>query len=147
MRIGVMHGPNLGRLGLRQPQKIYGLTTLEELHESLVTTFPAVTFEFFQSNHEGALIDQLEKWCDQGIERIVLNAGALTHQSFALRDAIESLNLTVVEVHISNIYRREAFRSHSLIASVAVGQISGLGIDGYHLAVQYLTQMADPAQI
>ncbi|PSR24141.1 MAG: type II 3-dehydroquinate dehydratase [Sulfobacillus acidophilus] len=145
-QIGVMHGPNLGRLGVRQPQ-IYGSTTLHDLHEALKVAFPAVAFQFFQSNHEGELIDQLESWRDQGWERVVLNAGALTHQSFALRDAIESLALTVVEVHLSNIYRREPFRAHSLIAPVAVGQISGLGIQGYHLAVQYLVQMTDLDQI
>jgi 3-dehydroquinate dehydratase-2 len=118
---------------------------LHDLHESLRAAFPAIAFEFFQSNHEGRLIDQLESWRDQGLDRVVLNAGALTHQSFALRDAIEGLALKVVEVHISNIYHRESFRAHSLIAPVAVGQISGLGIKGYHLAVQYLAQMTDPA--
>ncbi|MCY0877723.1 MAG: 3-dehydroquinate dehydratase [Firmicutes bacterium] len=137
MMIGVMHGPNLGRLGRRQPE-IYGRTSLSDVEADLRATFPEVEFQFFQSNHEGALIDTLESWRDQGIRDVVMNPGALTHQSYALRDAIEGLELRVVEVHLSNIYRREPFRAHSIIAPVVVGQISGLGVMGYHLAVRYL---------
>ena len=140
MKIGVMHGPNLGRLGRRLPQ-VYGFTTLNELHERLVQTFPVHSFSFFQSNHEGALIDQLEAWNDEGLEGLVLNPGALTHQSFALRDAVEALDCPTVEVHLTNIYRREAFRAHSLIAPVALGQISGLGLEGYRLAIEFLSRM------
>lgn len=137
MVIGVINGPNLGRLGRRQPD-IYGRTSLSDIEASLRGAFPDVEFRFFQSNHEGLIIDTLEGWSDQGVRRIVINPGALTHQSYALRDAIEGLDLMVVEVHLSNIYRREPFRAHSLIAPVAVGQISGLGVMGYHLAVRYL---------
>jgi len=135
--IGVMNGPNLGRLGRRQPE-IYGSLSLADIERGLLGEFPEVTFHFFQSNHEGRLIDQLEAWADRGIRRVVINPGALTHTSYALRDAIEGLDLWVVEVHLSNIYRREGFRAHSVIAPVARGQISGLGALGYHLAVRYL---------
>lgn len=137
MKVGVMHGPNLGRLGQRQPE-MYGRAGLNDIHRMLVEAFPEVEFHFFQSNHEGALIDQLETWRDEGIERLVFNPGALTHQSYALRDAVQGLSLRMVEVHLSNIYSREAFRHHSVIAPVAVGQISGLGVLGYRLAVEYL---------
>jgi len=139
--IGVMNGPNLGRLGRRQPE-IYGRLGLADIERDLLGEFPEVTFHFFQSNHEGRLIDQLEAWADQGIRRVVINPGALTHTSYALRDAIEGLDLWVVEVHLSNIYRREGFRAHSVIAPVARGQISGLGALGYRLAVRYLLDEA-----
>ncbi len=146
MKIGVMHGPNLGRLGERQPD-IYGGTTLKSLQHQLTEAFPQVSLLFFQSNHEGALIDRLESWRDEGVERLAINPGALTHQSYALRDAISGLGFLAVEVHISNIYRREPFRAHSLIAPVCLGQISGLGVDGYRLAVQYLTHMVWPEKV
>lgn len=137
MTIGIMNGPNLGRLGQRVPE-VYGTETLNDLEDCLKAAFPETRLEFFQSNHEGALIDCLETWHDDGIRDVVLNAGALTHQSYALRDAVEGLELRVVEVHISNVYRREPFRAHSLLAPVAVGQISGLGLRGYELAVRFL---------
>lgn len=140
MKIGIMHGPNLARLGQRRPE-MYGNTTLEGLHQQLIESFPEVEFVFYQSNHEGALIDQLEAWHRQGIERLVINPGALTHQSYALRDALEGLELMAVEVHISNIYRREGFRARSLTAPAAVGVISGLGVDGYRLAVDFLLRV------
>ncbi len=137
MTIGIMNGPNLGRLGKRVPE-VYGSETLTDLEERLRGAFPGAKLEFFQSNHEGALIDCLERWHGSGIRDVVLNAGALTHQSYALRDALEGLELRFVEVHISNVYRREPFRAHSLLAPVAVGQISGLGLRGYELAVRFL---------
>lgn len=146
MIIGVMQGPNLGRLGERTPE-IYGLVSLEALHRQLEQLFPEVEFLFFQSNHEGALIDQLERWHDHGVKKIVINPGALTHQSYALRDAIEGLGFTAVEVHISNIHRRERFRARSVTAPAAVGQIVGLGVDGYRLAVDFLVRMVQDGQI
>lgn len=140
MKIGVMHGPNLGRLGTRIPD-LYGTITLDVLHRELREAFGDVDLSFFQSNSEGALIDQLEAWKDEGLDRVALNPGALTHQSYALRDAIEGLDLTVVEVHISNIFQRESFRAQSLTAPVTRGLITGLGIYGYHVAVAYLRSM------
>ncbi len=139
MKIAVLHGPNLGRLGERRPE-VYGSTTLEQLETSLKEEFSDVEFSFFQSNHEGALIDQLEAWHAQEIPGLIINAGALTHQSYALRDALEGLGFVAVEVHISNIYRREPFRHVSLLAPVVAGQISGLGLTGYRLAAHYLRE-------
>jgi len=142
MKISVMHGPNLGRLGQRQPE-IYGHTTLERLHHDLKMAFPSVELLFYQSNSEGALVDQLEMWQSAGVRDLVINPGALTHQSYVLRDAISGMQYRAIEVHISNIYGRESFRAHSVIAPVAVGQISGLGLMGYYLAVQYLMHPGD----
>jgi len=133
MHILVINGPNLNLLGSREPD-IYGATTLAQLEAGLVSAFPAVQFSFFQSNHEGELIDALQKSKANGI---VFNAAGFTHTSVALRDAIASIKTPVLEVHISNIAARETFRHHSLIAAECVGSIVGLGIKGYHLAVDF----------
>lgn len=146
MKIGILNGPNLGRLGERRPD-IYGPASLEDLRQHLVSSFPGVDLAFFQSNHEGALIDQLEAWHSEGRDFLVMNPGALTHQSYALRDAVEGLGLRAVEVHISNIYGREAFRAHSLTAPACLGVIAGLGTEGYRLAVDYLCRVASPSEI
>lgn len=142
MKIAVLNGPNLGRLGQREPE-IYGHATLNDLERELKAEFPSVAWDFFQSNHEGALIDQLEAWRDAGIRHVIMNPGALTHQSYALRDAVSALELLVIEVHLSNIYRREGFRAQSHIAPVSIGQISGLGFLGYLLAARYFVEMDD----
>ncbi len=133
MNILVVNGPNLNLLGTREPD-IYGRTTLPELEAGLEKSFPAVSFSFFQSNHEGELIDAMQKWTGDGI---VLNAAGFTHTSVALRDAIASIEVPVIEVHISNIAARESFRHHSVISAECVGSIIGLGIKGYHLAVEF----------
>ena len=146
MKIAIMNGPNLSRLGERSPD-IYGAATWEDLQTALEKEFPRVELQFFQSNHEGALIDQLERWHDDGVAHLVINPGALTHQSYALRDAIEGLGLHAVEVHISNVHRRERFRRHSVTAPVMIGQVVGLGVDGYRLAVDFLVRMASPPQV
>lgn len=138
-RIDIVNGPNLGRLGQRQPE-IYGHQGLYEILSALRKAYPTLQLEHFQSNHEGALIDYLETLGDHGSRGVVLNPGALTHQSYALRDAVVALTIPVVEVHLSNIYAREAFRAHSLIAPVAVGHISGFGASGYRLAVEYFIE-------
>lgn len=138
-RIDIVNGPNLGRLGQRQPE-IYGHQGLSEIVADLKQAYPEWQLEHFQSNHEGALIDYLETLHDQGCRGVILNPGALTHQSYALRDAVVALNIPVIEVHLSNIYAREAFRSHSLIAPVADGQISGFGASGYRLALEYFVE-------
>ncbi len=136
MKLLVLNGPNLNLLGLREPQW-YGSQTLEELEKHLQEAFPQVTFTFFQSNHEGELIDQLHDAHARQLSGVVFNPGAFTHTSIALRDAIAAIAPPVVEVHISNIYAREPFRQHSVLAPVCVGQISGLGFDGYYLAVTF----------
>lgn len=144
----VLHGPNLNLLGKREPG-IYGVVTLETINHQLQQAAQTlqVTLEIQQSNHEGVLIDAIQAalGCHRGI---LINPGAYTHTSVAIRDAIAAVNLPVVEVHLSNIHRREEFRHHSYIAPVAVGQISGFGAHSYllglHALVNYL--QTNPSQ-
>ena len=136
MHLLILNGPNLNLLGTREPE-IYGSGTLESLESDLRTAFPEHTLSFFQSNHEGALIDRLQQAQAEGVDGVVCNAGALTHTSLALADAIAATRLRVVEVHISNVYKREAYRHHSYLSAVCEGCIVGLGRAGYHLAVRY----------
>lgn len=134
--VAVIHGPNLHLLGTREPA-IYGAITLTDLNAQLLTYGQElglhVTVE--QHNHEGAIIDALTRLCsDRAI--VVLNAGAYTHYSYALRDAISGTNLRVIEVHLSNIAAREPFRAQSVIAAVCLGSITGFGVDSYLLALE-----------
>lgn len=135
-RILVMHGPNLNMLGTREPE-IYGSATLADINGMLAEQAAAagVETEFFQSNHEGALIDRLQQAQQEGVGFIILNAGAFTHYSIALRDAIASIDVPVIEVHISNVHTREEFRRRSVIAPVVMGQIAGFGTDSYAAAM------------
>ncbi|WP_338750037.1 type II 3-dehydroquinate dehydratase [Bacillus sp. FJAT-52991] len=135
----LLNGPNLNRLGKREPD-IYGAVTLEELESQLISKAKesGVTLSTFQSNHEGELIDRLHLAADEEMVGIIFNPGAFTHYSYALRDAVTSISIPVIEVHISNIHARESFRHQSVIAPVAVGQIAGLGLKGYELALQAL---------
>ncbi|UBF25380.1 type II 3-dehydroquinate dehydratase [Kovacikia minuta CCNUW1] len=141
----VLHGPNLNLLGKREPG-IYGSLTLDDINRLLEKEAATlgVNISFLQSNHEGALVDAIHaaSTLHQGI---VINAGAYTHTSVAIRDAIAAVSLPAVEVHLSNIYRREEFRHHSHIAPVVIGQISGFGSDSYLLGlralVNHLTQL------
>jgi 3-dehydroquinate dehydratase II len=136
--IAILNGPNLDRLGKREPE-IYGRTTLADLEAQLRAEFgAAVQLEFFQSNHEGALIDKIAALADAKITGIVINPGAFTHTSVALRDALAGAALPAIEVHISNIYKREEFRHKSLTAPVCAAVISGLGLEGYFAAVRFL---------
>jgi 3-dehydroquinate dehydratase-2 len=139
MRILVINGPNLNLLGKREPA-IYGPTTLTDIESRLKKRFPNVQFEFFQSNHEGALIDQLQKAIDGPFDGVVINPGAYSHYSYAIRDAIAVLKTPVVEVHISNIHAREEFRRHSVITPVCKGVVTGFGDMGYELAVKFLVE-------
>lgn len=137
-KIAILNGPNLDRLGKREPE-IYGHTTLADLEASLLAEFGATTaLDFFQSNHEGALIDKIAALADAKFDGIVINGAALTHTSVALRDALAGAHLPTVEVHISNIYKREEFRHTSLTAPVSLAVISGLGLEGYFAAVRFL---------
>jgi 3-dehydroquinate dehydratase-2 len=137
-KIAILNGPNLDRLGKREPE-IYGHTTLADLEASLRAEFGATTsLDFFQSNHEGALIDKIAALADAKFDGIVINGAALTHTSVALRDALAGAHLPTVEVHISNIYKREEFRHTSLTAPVSLAVISGLGLEGYFAAVRFL---------
>ena len=141
--IAVLHGPNLNLLGRREPD-IYGHTTLAEINQALVDAATAreVGLSTFQSNHEGALVDELQRrgWESFGL---IINAGALTHYSIALRDAIAAVPAQAIEIHISNTLQREEFRHHSVIGPVCVGSIAGLGPSGYLLALHYLMDRMD----
>ncbi|MGB3654722.1 MAG: type II 3-dehydroquinate dehydratase [Rivularia sp. (in: cyanobacteria)] len=138
LSILVLHGPNLNLLGTREPET-YGLLTLADINRLLVEEGRSLSANItaVQSNHEGVLVDAIHDalFKHQGI---IINAGAYTHTSVALRDAIAGVNIPTVEVHLSNIYRREEFRHHSYIASVAIGQISGFGAKSYILGLQAL---------
>ena len=137
----VMNGPNLSRLGKREPE-IYGSRTLDDINKELVEAFPGVLFDFFQSEDEGELLEKLFHCEDQGgYSGVILNAGALTHYSIALRDAISAISIPVSEVHLSNIYAREEFRRTSVISEVCNGVISGFGSNSYHLGVRGLMGM------
>ncbi|ERP31546.1 type II 3-dehydroquinate dehydratase [Chitinivibrio alkaliphilus] len=138
--VGILNGPNLNRLGIREPG-LYGSQTYESLCKDWKKTAHTLGLELvlYQSNHEGALIDTIHRWADEGVEGVVFNPAAYTHTSVALRDALASTDMVFIEVHISNIYTRESFRHTSYTAPVSRGVISGLGTAGYTAALTYLS--------
>ena len=135
-KILVMHGPNLNLLGTREPE-IYGHTTMQDINEMLQQrgAEAGITVDCYQSNHEGDLVDRLQA-ANHQYDYIIFNAGAYTHYSIAIRDAIAAIDVPVIEVHISNIHQREEFRHTSVLAPVAMGQICGLGIESYLAALE-----------
>lgn len=134
----VLHGPNLNLLGTREPE-VYGATTLADINAALAERARArgVTLAHFQSNHEGALVDRIHAAKGEGVEFIIINPAAYTHTSVALRDALAGVAIPYIEVHLSNVHRREPFRHHSYLADQAVGVICGLGWRGYLAALDY----------
>ncbi len=135
MKIAIINGPNLNLLGKREVD-IYGGESFESFSEKLKLDFPAVTFSFYQSNIEGELIDEIQR-VGFDVDGIIFNPGGYTHTSVAIGDAIAAIKAPVIEVHISNIFGREEFRKLSHVSGKAKGVISGLGLEGYELAVQY----------
>ena len=141
--IGILNGPNLNWLGKREPA-IYGSQSLADLEASLKELAKGLDCNptFFQSNHEGALIDKIHEWGDAGFVGLILNPGGLTHTSVALRDAVVASGLTTVEVHLSNIHAREDFRHKSLISGIAAAVVAGMSHHGYVSALRYLSEEA-----
>ena len=142
MKIQIINGPNLNMLGTREPG-IYGNSTFDDYLKTLRGRYPSVQIDYFQSNIEGQLIDKMQQ-TGFTYDGIILNAGAYTHTSIALQDCIKSIPTPVVEVHISNVHKREEFRHHSYISCACAGVICGFGLDSYRLALEAITQMAHP---
>lgn len=136
MKVIIINGPNLNLLGKREPE-IYGRLSFEDYFARLQQEFATITLHYFQSNHEGELMDKIHE-VGFSYDGIVLNAGAFTHTSIALADAVGAIPTPVVEVHISNVHARESFRHHSYLAPKCVGSIIGLGLKGYELAIDFL---------
>jgi 3-dehydroquinate dehydratase-2 len=145
MSILVLHGPNLNLLGTREPD-VYGHTTLAQIDADLgqIAADAGVSLVALQSNHEGALIDRIHAARSDGTRFILINPGGLTHTSVALRDALAGVAIPFIEVHLSNVHRREPFRHHSFLSGVAVGVIAGLGPHGYRFALDYALRHAAP---
>lgn len=143
-KIALINGVNLDRLGKREPQ-IYGSTTLSDIVADLRKSAASLGAEIvdFQSNHEGEIVDKIYELADSGVKYAIINPGAFTHTSVALRDCIAGLGMTFVEVHISNVAKREEFRHKSLVAPVCAGSVIGLGVFGYRAALEFLAQLPE----
>lgn len=135
----IINGPNLNLLGSREPEK-YGSVTFESFFETLKTKYPQIVLSYFQSNIEGKLVDYLQACEKEGVSGIIINAAAYTHTSIAIGDTLAAIKTPTVEVHITNIMAREEFRKLSYLSSQCIGSISGLGLQGYELALQFLIE-------
>lgn len=140
----VLHGPNLNMLGLREPEH-YGSATLESINQTLVSQAKSanIALETFQSNSEADLVTKIQSLAINKVDFIIINPAAFTHTSVAMRDALSAVKVPFIEVHLSNVFAREAFRHHSYFTDIAVGIISGLGAQGYSLALDYAIQHID----
>jgi 3-dehydroquinate dehydratase-2 len=147
MSILLLNGPNLNLLGTREPH-IYGADTLPQIEAELaqIAADAGVRLACLQSNHEGVLIDRIHAARTDGTQHIIINPGGLTHTSVALRDALAGVALPFIEVHISNVHKREAFRHHSFLSDIAAGVIVGLGVNGYRLALSHVLQQRTTAR-
>ena len=141
MKISLIHGPNLNMLGKREPS-IYGSFTLDEINKKIAYRASLLNIELdvFQSNSEGDIISKIQSLPERGADGLILNAGAYTHTSIAIRDAILAVSMPFVEVHLSNIYKREEFRKQSYLSDIAIGVVSGLGVLGYECALEALAE-------
>jgi len=148
MKIAVIHGPNLNLLGLREPS-LYGNKTLNEINDLLFNKALVLDceIEFFQSNSEGEIVDYIQLLKERGFDGLIINAAAYTHTSIAIRDALLAINLPFIEVHISNVFKRESFRHKSYLSDIAVGVISGLGYMGYEYALDFLVKALKRGEI
>lgn len=142
LNVQVINGPNLNMLGKREPE-IYGADTLDQINAGLEKAAASlgIRLDFFQSNHEGVIVDKIHALFEKKIDGIIINPGAFTHTSVALRDALLLMSCPIVEIHLSNIYKRESFRHKSMLADIALGQISGFGPYGYHMALNALAKI------
>ena len=136
-RIHIINGPNLNLVGKREPE-VYGTISLEDYVKSLTSSYPDIILHHLQTNHEGVIIDYLHQYGFDNKTGIILNAGGLTHTSISIMDAVAAITAPVVEVHISDIYRREPFRWHSYLTKVCATHFIGYGLDGYRMAIDYL---------
>ncbi len=139
MKILIINGPNLNLLGVREPD-IYGNLSFDEYLKSLKKDFASVDFTYFQSNSEGEIINEIQNSINKS-DGIIINAGAYTHTSLAIADTLRSINIPCIEVHLSNVFKREAVRQHSFLSSVVLGVIGGFGLDSYRLAVEALLKI------
>ena len=139
MKIAIINGPNLNLLGVREPG-IYGTESFEVFFEKLVAKFPSIEFDYFQSNVEGELINKIQE-VGFSVDGIILNAGGYTHTSVALSDAVAAVTTPTVEVHISNLYKREEFRHQSYVSKRADASIIGMGVDGYSLCMRHMGRL------
>jgi 3-dehydroquinate dehydratase-2 len=141
IKVLLINGPNLNMLGKREPE-IYGHETLDDIHRGLLDLAAGLSIELecFQSNHEGVIVEKIQETFEK-VHGIIINPAAYTHTSVAIRDALSMHSVPVIEVHLSNIYKREEFRHHSMVSGVATGQIAGLGVQGYSLALTAIRNM------
>lgn len=144
MKFQIINGPNLNLLGTREPE-VYGFSSFEDYLQEIIRFFPDIEFHYFQSNIEGEIINKIHE-TGFSFDGIILNAGAYTHTSIAIYDAIKGVKTTVIEVHISNVHAREPFRHHSQIAGACKGVIAGFGLDSYRLAVEALIKITNYAE-